>query len=150
MTNQTKREPKMEETAQAEEDFEGIGGINITPLVDVALTLVLIFMVVLPASVIHAINVRSQILRRYGLSSPQENVRVHLTARGIFVQDERSRDRLVGYDHFGIVLSQMVQISSTKRLLLRCDRDVPHGQAVWALDIAKQNGAQDLSLVEGE
>ena len=37
------------ETAEIEEDFEGIGGINITPLVDVALTLVLIFMVVLPA-----------------------------------------------------------------------------------------------------
>ena len=135
---------------ESEDDFRESSGINVTPLVDVALTLVLIFMVVLPSSVIYAINVRNQLLKSYGLSTPQENVRVHLTAGGIFVKDEKSMDRLVPYDSFGIVLSQMVQISPTKRLLLRCDRDVPHGQAVWTLDIAKQNGAQDLTLVEGD
>ena len=73
-----------------EEDFETAHGINITPLVDVCLTLVLIFMVVLPASIIHGINVRSQMLKSYGLSTPQENIQVHLTTRGIFVKDEKT------------------------------------------------------------
>ena len=133
-----------------EEGIESPQGINVTPLVDVCLVLVLILMVVLPASMIHAINVRSQVLKGYGLSTPQENVRVHLTAKGIFIKDEQSNDHAVAYDNFGIVLSQMLQISPTKRLLLRCDRDIPHGQAVWVLDIAKQNGARDLSLLEGD
>ena len=132
------------------DDFGGSKGINITPLVDVSLTLVLIFMVVLPTAVIHGINVRSQLLKHYGLSTPQENVRVHLTSKGIFVKDENSKDTLVPYDDFGSVLAQMIQLSPTRRLMLSCDREVPHGQAVWVLDIAKQNGSTDLTLVEGK
>ena len=141
-------EIKAEQPGEEELD-DDIGGINITPLVDVALTLVLIFMVVMPSSIIQGITVRGQLLKQYGLSQPQENVRVHLTPTGIYVKDEKGAEKKIVYDHFGIVLSEMIQLSPTKRLLLHCEPEVPHGQAVWVLDLAKQNGATDLSLVEG-
>src|SRR3989338_3762592 len=99
-----------------EDDFVEHSGINVTPLVDVALVLVLIFMVALPSTIIHGINVSNQLLKQYGLSTPQENVRVRLTQRGIFVKDEKSQNRLVPYNLFGTLLSQMIQISPTKRL----------------------------------
>jgi biopolymer transport protein ExbD len=127
---------------------ENINGINITPLVDVSLVLVLIFMVTMPLAMIHGIDVKRQILKRYGLSTPQESVTVRLTARGIFVKDEKGRDQSVPYDEFGMVLGQMIGVSSSRRVLLQADRDVPHGQTVWVLDLAKQNGAGDVSLLE--
>ncbi len=122
--------------------------INITPLVDVALTLVLIFMVTMPLSMIHGIDVKRQVLEQYGLSTPQDNVRVHLTGHGIYVKDEQGADKLIPYEDFGVVLSQMIRLSQTKNLILRAERDVPHGQTVWVLDIAKQNGAKDISMME--
>ena len=133
---------------QSIEDDAAINSINITPLVDVSLVLLLIFMVAMPLSLIHAINVKNQILQQYGLSTPQENITVHLSDRGVYVKDERGKLQPVPYKQFGMILSQMIQISPTKNILLQVDRDVPHGQTVWVLDIGKQNGAKDISLFE--
>src|SRR5438105_5872738 len=98
----------------AESEDAEISGINITPLVDVALTLVLVFMVTLPLSAIHGINVRRQILERYGLSTPQENIVVHLAANGLFVSDKKGKEKKIPTEQFGSVLSQMIQDSSGK------------------------------------
>ena len=97
---------------------------------------------------IHGITVQSRLLDRYGLTTPQENITVHLTSQGIYVKDEDGQDVPVAYDDFGMVLSQMIIVSPTKSVFLRVNRDIPHGQTVWVLDIAKQNGAADLSLLE--
>ncbi len=131
------------------QDDQSLNTINITPLVDVSLVLLLIFMVAMPLSLINAINIKSQVLQKYGLSTPQENILVHLTDHGVFIKDEKGKMQPIPYTHFGMVLTQMIQVSSTKNLLLQVDRDVPHGQTVWVLDIGKQNGAKDVSLFEG-
>jgi biopolymer transport protein ExbD len=130
-----------------QQDADDINGINITPLVDVSLVLVLIFMVTMPLSMIHGIDVKRQTLQRYGLATPQENIVVHLTDRAILIKDENGREQAVPYDQVGAVLSQMIRLSPAKQVFLKCDRDVPHGQTVWILDIAKQNGAADISLL---
>lgn len=129
-------------------DDEENSGINITPLVDVCLVLVLIFMVTMPLSMVHGIQVRNQTLKKYGLSTPQESVMVHLTQRGVLVRNEKGEEQPVPYEEVGMVLGAMIPLSSTRQFLLRTDRDVPHGQAVWVLDLAKQNGAGDMSLME--
>jgi biopolymer transport protein TolR len=131
------------------EEDRALNSINITPLVDVSLVLLLIFMVTTPMSLINGITVKSQSLEKYGLSTPQENIVVTLTDHGIFVKDNKGEKQSVPYKEFGVVLSEMIQISSGKRVLLHVDSGVPHGQTVWVLDIAKQNGASDLSFFEG-
>ncbi len=132
------------------EDDQAINGINITPLVDVSLVLLLIFMVTTPMSLIHGITVRRQTLEKFGLSTPQENIQIHLTENGIMIKDASGKQHPIPYDQFGVVLSQMIQISPLKNVYIQINDGVPHGQTVWALDIAKQNGANDLSIVEGD
>ncbi|OVE78194.1 hypothetical protein BVX98_01000 [bacterium F11] len=124
--------------------------INMTPLVDVSLTLVLIFMVTMPLSQIHGVKVKREVLTEYGLTTPQENIVVHLTSSGIYIQDENGVNQRIPYVDYGVVLRQLIQISFTKDFLLHVDRDVPHGQTVWAIDLAKQNGANSIALFEGE
>ena len=131
------------------EDEKGTNRINITPLVDVSLTLVLVFMVTMPLSMIHGVTVNRQSLEKYGLSTPQESVVVHLTDSAVFIEDENGREQKIPYVEFGVVIRQMLQLSPSKEFLLRVDRDVPHGQTVWALDIGKQNGAANISIFEG-
>lgn len=131
------------------EEEDSINKINIAPLVDVCLVLVLVFMVTLPFSILYGITVKENKLSKYGLTTPQEHVVVHLTDRGIFIQDEKGKEQPIPYEDFGVVVRQMLQVSATKSLLLKVDRDVPHGQTVWSLDIAKQNGAREISIFEG-
>ena len=130
---------------EEEEDFSKI---NMTPLVDVSLALVLIFMVTVPFSIIHGITVKRQLLEKFGLTTPQENVVVRLNSQGTFIQDENGVFQNIPYENFGMVLSQMLQISPSGSLILQAARDVPHGQTVWVFDLAKQNGARDVSLME--
>jgi len=124
---------------QTVDEDQALNTINITPLVDVSLVLLLIFMVTMPMSMIHGITIRRQTLEKYGLSTPQENIQVHLTEGGIFIKDSAGAPHSIPYDQFGMVLTQMIQISPTKNLLLEVNRGVPHGQSVWVLDLAKQN-----------
>lgn len=130
-----------------EDQDEEIGGINVTPLVDVGLVLVLIFMVAVPLSMIHGIEVKRQALQKYGLTTPQENITVHLTSRQIFILDDKNQEQPIPYEDFGMVFTQMVVLSPSKKVLLRSEREVPHGQTVWVLDLAKQSGAEDLSIM---
>ena len=130
-----------------EMEQENIHGINITPLVDVSLVLVLIFMVTMPLSMIHGIDVKRQTLKKYGLSTPQENILVHLTTKGASIRDKSGKERGVADADFDQVLGGMVEQSTKKRLLLSADRNVEHGRTVWVMDSAKRNGVIDITLL---
>lgn len=134
----------------SETEQDNIHGINITPLVDVSLVLVLIFMVTMPLSMIHGIDVKRQTLKRYGLSTPQENILVSLTAKGLSVRDKGGKPRAVPDTDFEQVLGAMVEQSSKKRLLLSAERNVEHGRTVWVMDAAKRSGVVDITLLGKE
>lgn len=128
---------------------DGISAINIAPLVDVCLVLLLVFMVTMPLSALYGVTVKSDTLAKYGLTKPQDSVMVHLAAKGIYIEDEKRKEQLVPFEEFGTVIRQLIQLSTTRAVMLKVDPTVPHGQTVWALDIAKQNGASHISLFEG-
>lgn len=130
-------------------DDDSINAINIAPLVDVCLVLLLVFMVTMPLSALYGVTIKSDRLAKYGLTNAQDNVMVHLTAKGILIEDEKRREQPVPYEEFGVVIRQLIQLSATRVVMLKVDAAVPHGQTVWALDVAKQNGADQISLFEG-
>ncbi len=128
---------------------DDISTINIAPLVDVCLVLLLVFMVTMPLSALYGVTVKTDDLAKHGLTTPQEHVMVHLHSKGIFIEDEKRHEQPVAYEEFGTIMRQMIQLSSTRTVMLQIDPEVPHGQTVWALDLAKQNGASDISILEG-
>jgi biopolymer transport protein ExbD len=131
------------------EEDDDIGGINVTPLVDVSLVLVLIFMVAVPMSVIHGINVQKKILGKYGLTTAQENIFLHLTAAGVEVKDHRGTEKAVAFDDVPAVVAGMMDLSSKKGVYLKVDPEVVHGRTVWLMDLSKGAGAADIAIVEG-
>jgi biopolymer transport protein ExbD len=130
------------------EKSDGVNGINITPLVDVCLVLVLIFMITMPLSTLRGIDVRRQTLRKYGLSTTQENVMAHLTPQGLNIQNRKGEEKLIEDGDVAVVLGELLQASKVKQFFLKVERGVAHGRTVWALDLAKRGGASDISLME--
>ena len=135
-------------SADLGEKKDGVNGINITPLVDVCLVLVLIFMVTMPLSLLRGIDVRRQSLSKYGLSTPVENVNARLTPKAILIKDSKGVERNVPLSEAAVVLQGVLEASKGKQLFLTVEREVTHGQTVWVMDVAKQGGAADISLME--
>src|SRR5688572_23636084 len=101
------------------DDDDSINGINIAPLVDICLVLLLVFMVTMPLSGLYGITVKENVLRKYGITTPQEHVMIHLTSRGIFVEDDRRREQLVPYTEVGVVIYQLLKIAVVKDVMLK-------------------------------
>jgi biopolymer transport protein TolR len=130
------------------EESSGTEDVNVTPLIDVALVLVLVFLVTSPLSVMHGITIKKDALSKYGLTTQSDNVMVVMDAKGVYIKNAEGSNVKIADQEFGSVLRAMIAGSKSKSVYLEAARNVSHGQTVWVLDLAKQNGAADVSLME--
>lgn len=121
-----------------------ITDINVTPLVDVCLVLVIIFMVIAPFALQAGIEVASS---RKGAAKGQaavsKNVLIRLDARGRLKVNGKD----VAWEGLGEALRQAVAASEDKLVSLDADPDIDVGRVVEVLDASKQGGAQRLALL---
>jgi len=117
-----------------------IAEINITPLTDVFLVLLIIFMVT--TSVIQSQGKQVDLPQAAVADTTPSGVTVTVTDAGEIEVDGAvvSIDRLQG------VLEARLGESREKLVILRGDRKVLLGQAVNILDVAQQAGAQGIAL----
>jgi biopolymer transport protein ExbD len=127
------------------EDEEGGGGIiaeiNITPLTDVFLVLLIIFMVT--SSVIANVGKKVDLPEAQEASStPQKAVNVTMTAAGeVQVNGENVR-----IENLRSHLEQALAVTDDKTVILRGDKQVVLERAVFVLDQAQLAGAQGFAL----
>jgi len=117
-----------------------IAEINITPLTDVFLVLLIIFMVT--TSVIQSQGKQVDLPQAAVADTTPSGVTVTVTDAGEIEVDGAvvSVDRLQG------VLESRLGETREKLVILRGDRKVLLGQAVNILDVAQQAGAQGIAL----
>ena len=117
-----------------------VAEINITPLTDVFLVLLIIFMVT--TSVIHAQGKQVDLPEAAVADTTPSGVTVTVTERGeIQVEGDVVRpEQLAG------ILKQRLDGSREKLVILRGDRRVLLGTAVNILDVAQQAGARGIAL----
>ena len=124
------------------DDGEGaiVAEINITPLTDVFLVLLIIFMVTTSAVVNQGKNID---LPGADVSdeTPQ-GVTVTVGADGEMLID----DVVVAEEQLFVVLEAALEEARDKIVVLRGDRAVLLGQAVNILDVAQQAGARGIAL----
>ena len=126
---------------------EGIHEINMTPLIDVSLVLVVILMVATPMAFQSGIQVRNAATSGQAAVQRVRAERVEITivsADSILVnRDLVTRATLSG------ILRPLIAQSATKTVVVRCDGRVPHGSFVSVLDEAKSCGAAQIAVVGG-
>ncbi|OGF49797.1 MAG: hypothetical protein A2231_06200 [Candidatus Firestonebacteria bacterium RIFOXYA2_FULL_40_8] len=122
-------------------DDKIISDINITPLTDVALVLLIIFMVTTPMILAGGINVKLPTATTAD-TTPQRNITISITQDGkVYLND-----RETGFDGLQPALEQFLKNEKDKTVILNADKSVMHGQVVRVLDIAKKAGAVKLAI----
>lgn len=115
--------------------------INVVPLVDVVLVLLVIFMVTAPL-LYRGIDIN---LPRSSTNTIQPEERVVITVeknREIFIDKDR-----VTVDRVEPILESVKRRNPTVTVYLRADRDVPYGLVVQVMDAIKRVGIDKLGMV---
>lgn len=124
---------------------EPITEINLTPLVDVSLVLVIIFMAVAPFALQAGIKVlQSKASAQVGKVSMSESVQVKLSKEGKLTLNgvELARE---GYPE---AVARALEKSADKFVIVKADTENRVGQVVGLLDEARQAGALKMALMK--
>ena len=118
--------------------------VNITPLVDVALVLLIIFMITAP---IMQGGVDVQLPRAEARPmTAKEGMVVSVDAQGRIFIDETA----VSYNDFRLTFGALVKSRKPQSVYLRADRRVPYGEVVRVLAVIRTVGVNDVGLVAEE
>ena len=118
--------------------------INVTPLVDVVLVLLIIFMVLTPSTLKH--------LTAAVPKKPDEPTPPAPTDTSIVVEYTVNRElsinsESVSVEGLGNALSERLRGSRQKVVFFKAEDDVPYGDIVRLMDVARGVGAQTLAVV---
>lgn len=124
---------------------EPITAINVTPLVDVCLVLVIIFMAVAPMAVTLGIKVlESRASTAEGKASADENVNIRITEDGGIAVNGVKTDGIT----FRTILAAALTRSKDKMVVITADSRNKVGLVVEVLDASKQAGAVKLAIMK--
>jgi biopolymer transport protein ExbD len=124
---------------------EPITEINLTPLVDVSLVLVIIFMAVAPFALQAGIKVlQSKASAQVGKVSMSESVQVRLDKAGKLTLNGVEVTR----DGYAAAVAQAIAKSADKFVIVKADTENRVGQVVGLMDEARQAGALKMALMK--
>jgi biopolymer transport protein ExbD len=117
-----------------------VAEINITPLTDIFLVLLIIFMIT-----------SSAIIESGGKVNLPAAARTETAPRGVAVTLTPERDiyvnqKKVGKEDLETALRGVLGAGGEKIVILRGDRNVPLGEAVWVLSVIKKAGASEIAI----
>ncbi|MEO8857860.1 MAG: biopolymer transporter ExbD [Burkholderiaceae bacterium] len=125
-----------------EETDEVMNEINMTPLVDVMLVLLIIFIITVPVMK-HAVNIQLPHATNQPMDAKPETVRLTIDAAGeYFWNDERVNDQQ---------LEQMLKLAATRQpqpeLHIRGDKDARYERVAQAMAAAQRAGVSKIGFV---
>jgi biopolymer transport protein ExbD len=130
--------------APAQRDDEPITAINITPLVDVSLVLVIIFMAIAPYAIQAGLKVlESRATTAVGKVSASENVSIKLAKDGRLTINGKAGD----LETLLVRIQAALMLSKDKMVTITADPENRVGQVVEILDAARQAGAEKLAIM---
>ncbi len=124
------------------DDHEDLAEINIIPLVDVMLVLLIIFMVTAPLS-IGGIKVDLPVSKAKGTNVDQDRVVLSVNKAGQYYLDKVQIADPMLEEKFKAIY----QFREKKELYIRADLGVPYGKVVYAMSAAKLAGVTKLAML---
>ena len=122
--------------------YRAMADINVTPLVDVMLVLLIVFMVTAPM-LTSGVNVDLPKTDAKPLNSDATPLTVSVKADGtVYLQDAQLQvPELVGK------LTAIAQNDMTRRIFVRADKDIPYGQVMQVMATIAQGGFTKVALL---
>ena len=125
------------------DDLGDLAEINVTPLVDVMLVLLVIFMVTAPM-LTQGLEVALPAAEGKSFELASTNPAKIVVARSGAVYVDGSS---VGSKNLEQTLGPMLRARGVKRALLEADEGVPYGRVVAVLDVMNRAGVEQLGMV---
>ena len=121
--------------------FRSMTDINITSLVDVTLTLLIIFMLTAP-----------YIQGGVDVNLPEAATRTTIVKEGPVISITANRqvflqEQVVEMDELAVALAGLITDKETTPVYLRCDEEVPYGFVLKVMAAVENEGYLNLSLV---
>lgn len=119
--------------------------INLTPLIDVSLVLVVMLLLATPLAFESSINVKKDDAARAAKQKEkQEQIEI------VVLNDEEVRvnANVVQRADLTTVLEPLIEKSADHTVMIGCDHGVMHGTFVDVLDQAKMSGAKGIAVFE--
>ena len=125
------------------DEMTDMAEINVTPLVDVMLVLLIIFMITAPM-LTQGLDVALPEAegKSFELATNQP-AKVTVTASGAVYIDGTP----VGSENLELSLGPMLRTRGIKRALLEADEGVPYGRVVAVLDVMNRAGVEQLGMI---
>lgn len=125
-----------------DEDNQDMVDINIIPLVDVMLVLLIIFMVTAPLS-IGGINVQLPFSKAKGGSIDEDRIVLSINNQGEYYLDKLQIPSAALEER----MKAIYEFREKKELYIRADRGVQYGKVVDAMSAAKLAGVGKMSML---
>jgi biopolymer transport protein ExbD len=118
-----------------------ITGINVTPLVDVVLVLLIVFMATAPLVHRRVLNV-SVPRTAHNERKAAATVQVFMTeAREVYIEDEKHTPETVGG-----ALQTRLRLDPALHISVAADKSIPYGEVVSLLDVIRSAGVKKVAL----
>ena len=128
-------------TLRSRQGSAALGDINVTPLVDVVLVLLLVFMVTAPM-MSRGIDVTLPAANQPQVE-PEDRITVSVTAQGrVYIGDQPVVEAL-----FVDQLKGRIENMSTRVVYLRADEGLRYGRVIEVVDAIKRAGAEQIGFV---
>ena len=125
------------------DDLSEMAEINVTPLVDVMLVLLVIFMITAPM-LTQGLTVELPTAEGKSLEmASNEPSKITIGANGGVYLDGTA----AGQGNLDATLGPMLRARRVKRALLEADRSVPYGRVVTVLDVMNRAGVEQLGMI---
>jgi len=122
--------------------YRPMADINVTPLVDVMLVLLIIFMVTAPM-ITSSVNVNLPQANAKPAPNPSKPVTISVNAQGeVFLNNTQ-----VELPNLAATLQQASQSNPDTSIIVRGDKDVPYGTMIQVLATVTQGGFTKVSLL---
>jgi biopolymer transport protein TolR len=129
---------------RAQDENGSLNEVNMTPLIDVSLVLVVILLLATPLAFESSFGVRKTAASARKASEVKKEARIELSIESDSAV--RVNRTLVAIEDLGDVLAPLIAESSTGDVTVKCEDGVAHGTFVQVLDVTKLNGAKEIAV----
>jgi len=127
--------------ASGQDDDDTITGINVTPLVDVTLVLLIIFMVTASFIVAPAVKVELPQVSKADEPPPRSLHFLVDQAGTIYMNDKR-----VDVATLPAIVQKEVAANADVQVLVSADKKVPYGEVIHLLDVVRSAGVKKFAI----
>lgn len=127
---------------------DGLNDANITPLADVTTTLIVVFLITMPALMWSGFDVnQAQTGGESPVVQPTEELDESLLTLAVTTEGMKLNGNLLSDEELATTLARMLAARDDRTVVIVPDDEVMLGRVVTALDIAKASGAESLALL---